>query len=179
MSVVSFQSSKAPSKSPTSRPTNKPTLFVVEEDTMYEAEDYGGSGVTVKITHAGFTGDGFLDYGGAGTYVQFDNVDGGMGGSCTLKIRYANGGTWTRRCKVNVNGVDQPGEIAFPPTGAWNSWLDTEPIEVNCEPGNANTIQIIGLTSGPNMDHMEVMTLIETTPKVRMKRYFDRYLVRS
>ena len=167
MSLMSFQPSKAPSKSPNSSPTNNPTFFMVEEDTMYEAEDYGGSGVTVKVTHAGFTGEGFMDYGSAGTYVQFDNVDGGIGGSCTLKIRYANGGTWTRRCKVNVNGVDQPGEIAFPPTGAWNSWLDTEPIEVNCEPGNANTIRIIGLTSGPNMDHMEVMTLIETTPKVR------------
>jgi len=129
--------------------------------------------VTVKTTHSGYTGSGFHDYGSAGTYVEINNVDGGVGGVCSITTRYANGGTWTRRCKINVNGVDQPGEMLFqpiPPAGQWNNWANSNTLQINCEPGTSNTIRIIGLTSGPNLD----MAMIESSAYTVMNPLTNR-----
>ena len=129
--------------------------------TKYEAETYtSSSGVSVKTVHPGYTGVGFVDYGGAGTYIEMDDVDGGMGGVCSITANYALG-RGTRYCSVTVNGVlVQGGQLVFTATGTWASWDDSNSIQIPCNPGATNRIRITAgpNTAGPNMNSITVTT---------------------
>ena len=87
----------------------------------YQAE-HGvlGGGASVDSNHAGFTGTGFVNFPVSGGSLQFDNVDGGAGGSATLTIRFANGSGSGRTGRLVVNGVGQ--NITTPATSSWTTW---------------------------------------------------------
>ena len=143
--------------------------------TVYEAEDFGGSGVTAKDEPwTGFTGTGWMDYdSNAGSYVEFTGVsgyidngdgDGPFGGICTIRLRYANGGSSARQGTISVNGAAPvvngspvSDVVQFPTTGGWSNWAYTTAIEdVACNT-DPNVIRITaGPGQGPNLDHLEV-----------------------
>jgi len=152
----------------TNPPTNRPTLPPVPDNgseqtiTVYEAEDYitTTDGVRFANNHLGYTGDGFADFGGQGTYMDFINVDGGSNGRCSLVANYAVGSAATRFTNILVNGQNTGKKLVFKSTSAWDSWDDTVPVEINCNSGTTNTITLIAETSsgGPNFNSLTVTT---------------------
>jgi len=114
----------------------------------------------VKTEHSGYTGFGYVDYGSAGTYIEMDDVDGGMGGVCSITTNYALG-SGTRYCSVTVNGVLVQGDrLVFGATGTWATWDDSNTIQVPCTSGPTNRIRITAgpNTAGPNMNSITVTT---------------------
>ncbi len=96
-----------------------------------------------------------MDYGGNGTWIEWNNVNVSSAAEYTLTIRYANGGSGNRQAAVVVNGTSI-GNLSFAPTGGWSSWK-TMAIKANLRSGN-NTIRVLANTSsgGPNLDNMIV-----------------------
>ena len=130
------------------------TCSLVQAQTTYQAESYSSqSGTSIVTSHAGYTGSGFVDYGGNGTWIQWNNINEGGSGSTTLTFRYANASSSNRECQLLLNGVSQ-GNVAFSPTGSWSNW-STATISVPLTSGN-NTIRVTAITSsgGPNLDRL-------------------------
>ena len=123
--------------------------------TRYEAENAVlGGGVTVDSNHAGFTGTGFVNFPPSGGSVQFNNVDGGAGGSRTLTVRFANGSGTSRTGRLVVNGAGQ--NLTTPATSSWTAW-QTMTVTVPLTAGTGNTIRLE--TTGQdlaNIDHLVV-----------------------
>lgn len=124
---------------------------------IYQAEDFTAqSGCAIDTAYGGYTGSGYVGYGGSGTYVEWNHVNEGAG-SKTLVIRFSNGGSTNRNCQIQINGVNVA-SLAFAPTGSWTTWSNAYK-SVSLNAGD-NTIRITATTSngGPNIDKMEVQT---------------------
>ncbi len=122
----------------------------------YEAENYSAqSGCVVATTSAGFTGTGYADFGGNGTWIEWNNVNATLAGQYTLTLRYANGAAAARPAALTVNGA-AAGTVQFAVTGAWTTWVTTS-IVVSL-PQGANTIRVTAntTTGGPNVDNAEL-----------------------
>lgn len=122
----------------------------------YEAENRSAqSGTSIASNHSGYTGTGFVDYGGAGSWIEWNTVAGGSGGGATLTFRYANAPSGNRQCTISVNG-NVIGNLTFPSTGTWNSW-GTQSINASLNAGN-NTVRVTASpgNAGPNLDHVMV-----------------------
>ena len=119
-----------------------------------QAEDasYGG-GVAIATTNAGFNGTGFASFTNTGSFLQFNGVNGGVGGAATLSIRFALGAS-SRTGRIIVNGITNT--ITFSTTGTWTNWsLLTNRITLNG--GVANTIRFESSGSGlANLDEITV-----------------------
>ena len=95
-------------------------LFVVSnglafggEETVYEAENRTDEkDCDERSGNDGFTGSGYMDFGGKGTWVEWDNIYVEVAGGHTLTFRYANGKSPERPSTVRVNGVNI-GELPF------------------------------------------------------------------
>jgi len=123
----------------------------------YQAESRTGqSGCTQAANFAGYTGSGFMDFGGNGTWIEWNNISAPEAGRYALRVRYANGAAANRAAAVLVNG-QSIGSIPFAVTGGWDKW-STGSIDVSLARGN-NTIRVLANTStgGPNVDRMDVV----------------------
>ncbi len=120
----------------------------------YQAEEANmGGGTTVDANHSGYNGSGFVNFPGSGGYVEYQNVDGGSGGSRTLVFRFALGAS-ARTGSLIVNGNSQ--NITFQSTGAWDSW-STMNVTVNLNSGTGNTIRVESTGQDlANLDEMMV-----------------------
>ena len=57
---------------------------------IYEAEDdTKTNGCKFKSRKTGFTGTGYMDYGGDGTWIKWKNINISNAGEYTLKFRYS------------------------------------------------------------------------------------------
>jgi len=124
--------------------------------TTYEAERRTSqSGCVEAANQAGFTGTGFMDYGGDGSWIEWNRVAASVAGEQSLSFRYANAGANDRSAVVALNGV-AVGNLAFAPTGAWTNWR-TATLKVMLRAGN-NTIRVTAQTGagGPNIDSIAV-----------------------
>jgi unsaturated rhamnogalacturonyl hydrolase len=124
--------------------------------TDYQAEDatiYLGQ---VNSDHTGYTGTGFVNYDNViGGYVEW-TVTADQAGSTTIGVRYANGTTTNRPMDITVNGALVVDEMAYPPTGTWDSWATaTAAVTLNA---GSNTIRATATTAGggPNVDKLTV-----------------------
>jgi rhamnogalacturonan endolyase len=97
-----------------------------------------GGGAAPESVNGGFTGSGYVNFPATGGFLEFRNVDGGGGGSRTLRIRFALGITSSRTGRLLVNGAGQ--NITFNPTGAWTTWVTLD-VPVNLASGTGNTIR--------------------------------------
>ncbi len=125
----------------------------------YQAEAFTlQSGCAVATNQAGYTGTGFMDFGGNGTWIEWNNINASLAGQYTLTLRYANGGAAARPAAVTVNSVSA-GTAQFPITSTWTAWTTTS-LVVSLSQGN-NTIRIAANTStgGPNVDYADVTGL--------------------
>ncbi len=123
----------------------------------YPAEDadYGG-GAVFENTNGGFNGTGYVNSAPSGSYLQFDDVDAGGGGTVTLRFRYALGNT-ARTGLLIVNGVTN--EINFSSTGAWTTWVFKD-VTVSLNPGTANFIRLE--TTGQDLANIDELTVLGT-----------------
>ncbi len=122
----------------------------------YQAEKRTGqSGCVTSTAYTGYSGAGFMDYGGNGSWIEWNNVSITEAGEYSLTFKYANGSAGNRQLAVVVNGKSV-GSLAFAPTGRWSAWK-TVATKVTLRAG-ANTIRVMANTSagGPNLDSMTV-----------------------
>jgi rhamnogalacturonan endolyase len=98
-----------------------------------------GGGAVFESTNGGFIGSGYVNFSATGGFLEFRNVDGGAGGSRTLRFRFALGATANRTGSLIVNGALQ--SITFNPTGAWTTWSNKD-VVVILNPGTTNTIRL-------------------------------------
>lgn len=125
----------------------------------YEAEDRTSERDCRQASkHAGFTGAGFMDYGGNGSSITWNNISAALAGEYELTLRYANGSSGNRRAAVTVNGANA-GNVSFASTGGWRNWR-TQSLSVRLRAGlNTVTVQANSGSGGPNLDHMDVAVL--------------------
>ncbi len=142
-----------PTVGPSLTPTRTPTPG--GSGTTYQAESGAiGGGTTIDSNNAGFNGTGFANLPTTGGYVEYQNVDGGAGGSKTLQFRFALGATSARTGQLIVNGVTQ--SITFNPTGAWTTW-NTLNVTVTLNAGTTNTIRL--QSNGQDLANQDQMTI--------------------
>jgi hypothetical protein len=121
----------------------------------YQAESaVAAGGVTIDSNNAGFNGTGFAHFPTSGGTLTFNNVDGNGGGTKSLAIRYANGGTTSRTGTITVNGVTS--SVTFAPTGAWTTWV-TLNVNVTLNNSTTNTIQMA--SNGQDYGNIDQITV--------------------
>jgi hypothetical protein len=127
-------------------------LTVLSPNTL-EAENAYLYRVVVASIYPGFTGTGFADYQNpTGDFIEW-TVNKASSGSVSLKFRYANGSTYNRPLKLEVNGVVKASSLSFPPTGSWRNW-STVSITTNLIAG-MNKIRLTAIgSSGANIDNL-------------------------
>lgn len=132
--------------------------------TRYEAERHSASAdCSLRSNHVGFTGAGFMDYGGRGSWVEWRDIQAPSAGRYLLEFRYANSGGRPRVSSVHVNS-ELVGSLPFERSGRnWASW-SIAPITVRLAEGR-NTLRVRATSSagGPNLDHV-VVTALDTPP---------------
>jgi hypothetical protein len=114
----------------------------------------------IKLNEDGYfrgnKGDGWVDMGGDGSYIEWSGVNGGIGGICALEFRYALAKIDNRECDVSVNGVSA-GVISFESTGAWTTWGFGN-LAATCNAGITNVVRLTALaTGGPNIDYLQIV----------------------
>jgi hypothetical protein len=125
--------------------------------TTYQAEDHTfQSGCQKSTQHAGYTGAGFMDFGGKDSLLEWNNVNAAVAGQHTLTFRYANGSSGTRQAAVSINGASPAGNVPFGSTGSWETWSRVS-LQVTLKAGT-NRIRVTANTDsgGPNLDAMEL-----------------------
>jgi hypothetical protein len=94
------------------------------------------SNASFESEHAGYTGDGFVNFRATDSYVEWD-VDNPVSAAFDLTIRYALG-AGDRTGRLTAGGSQQ--ELTVPSTGAWTAWeTTTERITL---PAGTTTIRI-------------------------------------
>lgn len=126
----------------------------------YEGENATdkSSDCTVGTENFPYVGSGYLDMGGNGSYVEWNNIKCTTAGDYTLLIKYANASGTNRPCKLLVNGVAS-NDLKFPSHfDDWHYyWMDR--VTVHLKAGN-NTIKLLAnsASGGPNIDNIAVST---------------------
>jgi O-glycosyl hydrolase len=142
--------------------TRSVTLAILPYRSVREAEigAFGG-GATTGTANGGYFGSSYVDFPGNGGFLQWTNVDGGLGGTTLIDIRYALGATTARTGRLIVNGVAQ--NITFPPTGAWNTWANLR-MNLTLNAGKTNSVRIESI--GQDLSNIDEMYLLNATPVV-------------
>jgi alpha-glucosidase (family GH31 glycosyl hydrolase) len=123
---------------------------------VHEAEDAVRSGATIASQHAGYTGNGYVDFtDAADDYVEW-TVTVPAAGVYPLGLRYANGGTTDRPLRISVNDTVVTEQLACPPTGGWKNWR-TAVLNVALPAGSAVRIRATTTgASGGNLDSLSI-----------------------
>ncbi|MDQ8179026.1 Ig-like domain-containing protein [Pelagicoccus sp. SDUM812005] len=130
-----------------------------EEDRTYHAENADAENVSLESNNAGFNGTGFYNFPSSDGVLEFREIDGGIGGSITMRVRYALGASGVRTGTLTINGVASP--IDFPSTGAWTSYQFIE-LNVSLLAGPQNTIRIASI--GNDLGNVDEIVLSGITP---------------
>lgn len=128
-------------------PDNTSTVLQAENATR-------SNGSAFSTGHAGYTGSGFVDYGGQGSAVLF-TITRSASGTATLDFRYANGSTGNRPKQVFVNNV-LVATLSFAPTGGWTTWKNASTTVTL--PAGTVQIKLVASTTvgGANVDSLTV-----------------------
>ena len=129
--------------------------FIPVNPYLYEAEYAQLHDVTVISSSPGYSGTGYADFGGVGSYIELP-VYVSESGEKVFTITYANGGGVDRGVSVAVNGTEVTSLLNFPATGGWANWK-TVHVSLNLEQG-INVIKLTTVTDagGPNVDKLEI-----------------------
>ena len=119
----------------------------------YQGEDATLHACKVRTTHSGFSGDGYLDFDGLGSYVEFA-IDAPVSGEYYVSVRYSSFNT--RPADLIVDGHAEPsGTFDFSGTQAWTTW-GIETMHLALSKGN-HTLKVLAVNSaGPNIDWLEL-----------------------
>lgn len=122
---------------------------------VYEAENRtSDQNVSFSSANTGYLGTGYMDYGGAGAFVEWNNVDIPAAATYTLEFRYTTA-FYSRPCNLFINGVDSA-DIPFGgvPGATWSDWT-TNTLAIFLPAGTV-TIRVESIESGPNLDRMTI-----------------------
>ncbi len=123
-----------------------------EECPYIEAElscDFTGS---IDNNHTGFSGEGFVNVDNRiGSYITI-YVYAESAGDELIHVKYANGTTSSRSCKIIVNDQTAIQQIEFPSTGAWAEWQQISFTVSLVQGVNYITIELLLAEGGPNFD---------------------------
>jgi len=134
----------------------------------YEAEAAVRHGGVFASEHAGFTGDGFVDYlNPTGDYIEW-SLPSCSGGEATLHFRYALAGA-DRPMQVLLNGAEVTSSLSFPPTGSWTVYRRTA-LTVTLRTG-VNTVRLV--TTGASGANMDSLLVLSGTPSYYIATYGD------
>jgi hypothetical protein len=143
------------SRAPSTRlqPDSAPNRVERSQSPVYEAEHAKLSGAVVGREHAGYSGNGFVDFiNDTGDYIEW-TVHAASAGTHKLEFRYAQGEDNDRPLELRVNGKVVHRRLSFPPAG--NDW-ETVQHEAQLVAGE-NTIRLIAIgANGPNLDYLRV-----------------------
>jgi rhamnogalacturonan endolyase len=137
------------------QPAANITLAGGSSGAVYQAESAVlAGGAATETTNAGFNGTAYVNSPTTGGSIEFRNVNGGTGGSKTIRFRHALGATTGRTGRILVNGVAQ--NITFAPTGAWTTW-QLHSVTVTLNSGTSNTIRLESTGQDlSNIDELQV-----------------------
>ncbi len=126
---------------------------VANRGVQYEAEENTTlSKSSVTNVHAGYTGTGFIDFGGAGSSVEWPSINIPNDGNYKIKFRYAvERGSRNSRLFLNGSPI---ADLSFSATGSWTNWK-TETYEVFL-PKGIHKLKVQAIQAGPNLDHMAI-----------------------
>ncbi|WP_295068899.1 family 43 glycosylhydrolase [uncultured Fibrobacter sp.] len=131
-------------------------MDVVSKDSVvYEAEKgFIAEGVT-ETTHAGFSGESYVNLDNSKSSYLKIAVWNSEAGKRNLKVTYANGGKNARPISVSVNDTVQPESLDLDVTGEWSNWKSKE-FSLTL-PAGKNIITFKSLTDegAPNIDKVE------------------------
>jgi hypothetical protein len=136
-----------------SLPDSAPDRAERSQAPIYEAENAKLSGAMVGRAHAGYSGNGFVDFvNDTGDYIEW-TVHAPSAGTHTLEFRYAQVEDNDRPLELRVNGKVVHRRLSFPAAG--NDWEFVQH-EVKLVAGE-NTIRLIAIgANGPNLDYLRV-----------------------
>ena len=131
-------------------------MDVVSKDSVvYEAEKgFIAEGVT-ETTHAGFSGESYVNLGNSKSSYLKIAVWNSKAGKRNLKVTYANGGKNARPISVSVNDTVQVESLDLDVTGEWTDWKSKE-FSLTL-PAGKSIVTFKSLTDegAPNIDKVE------------------------
>mmetsp|Transcript_43177 Transcript_43177/g.104520 ORF Transcript_43177/g.104520 Transcript_43177/m.104520 type:complete len:810 (-) Transcript_43177:234-2663(-) len=117
---------------------------------QYEAEDGEFMASSVASNHDGFSGTGFVDFGGEGSFTSW-SIDLPTSGVYDVTVRYASKNSRPLQLLLDDNVVTG-GQFLIPATNSWTNW-QTETVTVNLPAGNGQILKILAAQNpGPNVD---------------------------
>jgi uncharacterized delta-60 repeat protein len=136
----------------------------------YEAESATVVGGAVTSNHAGYGGNGFVDFLNAtGDSVEWA-IDVPAAGLYSLEFRYANGSSAARALQLRIDGQVALDALTFAPTGRWSEWRVAAWAAPLAAGRHAVRIVATG-QSGPNVDWLGVRLLsdVPVPPPVKIE----------
>ncbi|NVJ61068.1 MAG: collagenase [Gammaproteobacteria bacterium] len=123
--------------------------------------------VKIRSRQPGYTGSGYVDYGGNGSWIEWNNIKVDKAGDYRLTITFSNGKSAKRKCAIVVNSESQS-NIKFPTTGSWGIWKAKRKT-ITLEKG-LNTLRIQANTDagGPNIDRIILEPIAEQTKETTL-----------
>ena len=120
-----------------------------------DAVDYSTfSGGEPANTHTGWTGGGYFNMGGNGTWAEYDFTV-PVAGMYDVVTRYSNGSSTNRSCDITINGVVYP--IDFLYTISWDNWFEIS--RTAALTTGTNTLRIeVTAGGGANIDRFVIYT---------------------
>mmetsp|Transcript_24680 Transcript_24680/g.50993 ORF Transcript_24680/g.50993 Transcript_24680/m.50993 type:complete len:757 (+) Transcript_24680:119-2389(+) len=110
--------------------------------------------------HTGYTGRGYADFGGKGSFVLWDIETTLERADYKISLRYSAPNQ--RSCYLYVDNTKQ-GEYSIDSTGSWNEWKDSNSITVSLAKG-IHQIKVVAVgEAGPNVDFMTIQSSKEIT----------------
>jgi len=149
----------------------------------FEAEHFSGQtgGNKASTEYFPYIGDGYLEMGGQGATVTWNNITVPKAGKYTLILKYANNTEHKLPCNLKVNGaliknipfgpfkknwhVPRPEATEYTPeTVGWAKYWNARVI-VDLKAG-ANTLELIATSAagGPHIDNIGVSTAVSEPP---------------
>lgn len=111
-------------------------------------------------TYSGYTGRGFADFGGRGSFVQWNVETISERTEYTIAIRYSAPNQ--RNCDIYIDDVKR-GNYSISSTGSWNKWEDSNSVKVSLDKGVHKIKLIAAGDSGPNVDFLQIRAIEEIT----------------
>ncbi len=134
-------------------PTPTPTP---PSGSIYQAENASLSNASVATTYSGYTGSGYVAFGGPGGWIQW-TVSVPSVGKYALVFRYANSTSNNLPASVSVNGTVVKADLTFKSTGSGSTWSTTQTSQTL--PAGSVTIRLTaGTSGGSNIDYLQIVS---------------------
>lgn len=133
-----------------------PLAVVTAETTVqtYQAEDatnMSGGTKAESGPNSGFSGNGYADYGGKGSFVEWTSITTSVDGDYDITVRYAS--VTQRPLDVYIDGTKKARFEIEPAGSNWDEWKE-ESVKVGLAKGGHTVKLVASDGDGPNIDWM-------------------------